>query len=198
MKNRPRPPISLGTKNDVAGDQLLRGGVRVFEDFSREEGETQTALLERRLVKLAEVLRCDRKDLRLDHDPALRIRTFDETRYHRIMKAFREKKLTNRERWRRVAACYTPNANDWTHLRYREDHHIKTNVHGDRGQFPDRVLIKRERKRERSKKRGKIGPKFRTQKSGRSRSQPPRGRSTIPARANPWPPRGSRPLRTNR
>jgi hypothetical protein len=39
-------------------------------------------------------------------------------------------------------------------LLYREKHahHIKTNVHGDGAQHPDRVLIRRERQRTKKKK----------------------------------------------
>lgn len=54
---------------------------------------------------------------------------------------------------------YTPDANDPDHLFYRPhgpehagSHLVKTNVRGDRGQHPDRVLIKKARRRERSHK----------------------------------------------
>ncbi len=68
----------------------------------------------------------------LDHDPPLRVRRFN--------------KRTGK---------YTPDANDPNHLFYRtkDDHGIKTNVRGLRGQHPDRVLIKRERRREKPKKK---------------------------------------------
>lgn len=152
MKNRPRPPISITTEVAVAGRQLLFDHeVNIFAEFCRAEGETLTALLERRLDRIAGILGCERKDLRLDHDPALRIREFNERRYRAVMDAFQSGRITTRERWRRVASCYTPNANDPTSLIYRSetDHKLKTNVRGDGAQFPDRVLIKRERKRER-------------------------------------------------
>lgn len=44
---------------------------------------------------------------------------------------------------------YVPDANDPDYLIYRtvEDHRLKTNVRGDGAQYPDRVLIKRERRR---------------------------------------------------
>lgn len=66
----------------------------------------------------------------LDHDPPLRARKFNPR--------------TGR---------YTPDANDPDHLVYRtaEGHRLKTNVRGDGAQFPDRVLIKRERKLERKR-----------------------------------------------
>jgi hypothetical protein len=46
---------------------------------------------------------------------------------------------------------YSPDANDPRHLVYRTavDHQIKTNVSGEHGQHPDRVLIKKQRRRER-------------------------------------------------
>ena len=71
---------------------------------------------------------CGIKDLHLDHDPALGAR-----------KRKGEGKKT----------VYDPPANSPDHLIYREkhDHHIKTNVRGEHGQHPDRVLIKRERRR---------------------------------------------------
>jgi hypothetical protein len=78
---------------------------------------------------LAETLNCKVADLRLDHDPALAARPRVALRNGRM--------------------AYNPDANDPEHLIYREkhDHHIKTNVRGDGAQYPDRVLIKRERKR---------------------------------------------------
>jgi hypothetical protein len=87
--------------------------------------------LEEKLASLAILLRCEVQDLRLDHDPALATR-------RRIGEGNHTK--------------YFPDANDPDHLIYREKHahHIKTNVRGDGAQYPDRVLIKRERKRQRA------------------------------------------------
>lgn len=102
-------------------------------------------LLEEKLAALADLLDCDVSDLRLDHDPALATR-MKRTVYKKTL--------------------YSPDANDPEHLRYRPhgpefdgSHLIKTNVRGDHGQFPDRVLIKRERQRlnkKMKKKRGKL------------------------------------------
>lgn len=93
-------------------------------------------LLAVRLAVLAELLQCTVKDLRLDHDPAL---------------GAREKVYRRGEH-----VGYLPAANDPEHLRYRPhgaefqgSHLIKTNVRGDGAQYPDRVLIKRNRRRER-------------------------------------------------
>jgi hypothetical protein len=87
------------------------------------------ALLASKLDALAVLLDCKVEDLRLDHDPAL------ATRMRRTMPD--------------GTTAYSPDANSPGHLIYREkhDHHIKTNVRGEHGQHPDRVLIKRERKR---------------------------------------------------
>ena len=67
----------------------------------------------------------------LDHDPSL---------------AAREKIKRNGD-----VVGYRPHANDPAYLVYRTkvDHGIKTYVRGERGQYSDVVLIKRERKRER-------------------------------------------------
>lgn len=93
----------------------------------------------------------------LDHNPPLRARTFS--------------KRTGK---------YTPDANDPDHLEYRlkapeanRSHYIKTYVRGDRGQFPDRVLIKRERRREKPKKKRKT----------KWASRPMRGRTSWPTRS---------------
>jgi hypothetical protein len=92
------------------------------------------ALLDDRLEKLAALLGCTKKELRLDHDPA----------------------LAARQRWGEgKTTVYLPAANDPEFLIYRtaHGHHLKTNVRGDGAQYPDRVLIKRERKRREAKER---------------------------------------------
>jgi hypothetical protein len=80
-------------------------------------------------------LGCNRHDLRLDHDPPLAARP-------RFRRGLGKK------------TYYQPPANDPDHLVYRPhgpefegSHLIKTNVRGDHGQFPDRVLIKRENRK---------------------------------------------------
>lgn len=54
-----------------------------------------------------------------------------------------------------VVVGYRPDANDPDHLIYRtvDDHRVKTNVRGDGAQHPDRVLIKKERRRQKPKKK---------------------------------------------
>ena len=48
-----------------------------------------------------------------------------------------------------IVIGYKPDANDPDYLVWRtaDDHRMKTNVRGDGAQYPDRVLIKRERRR---------------------------------------------------
>lgn len=72
---------------------------------------------------------------------------------------------------------YRPHANDPDCLLYRtkDAHDIKTYVRGDGAQFSDTALMKRERKRLAGK--------------------PEKRHSRIPARINPWPSKGSRPIR---
>jgi hypothetical protein len=105
-------------------------------------------LLARFLARLAVALKCEVKDLRLDHDPPLGARPQFRTGLGKTR--------------------YEPDANDPAHLFYRPhgpqfagSHVIKTNVRGDHGQHPDRVLIKRERKRLRKAKKRR-GPKIRS------------------------------------
>lgn len=150
---RPRPHIPLATRCNVAALQLWPTHVTFFAEFSREDGESLAALLERRLIALATVLGCEPADLDLDHNPPLRARPYNP-------------------RIKDPAARYTPNANDLHHLEYRpraaeheRSHRIKTNVRGDHGQHSDRVLIKRERRRERQAS-GRTKPKVKIRSRG--------------------------------
>jgi hypothetical protein len=103
--------------------------------------------LEVLLAYLCKAIGCPRGQLRLDHDPPLggRPKTGDGKR-----------------------TVYTPSANDPDHLFYRPhgtefdgSHLIKTNVRGDHGQHPDRVLIKKQKRLERGP-RPKRQPGFKT------------------------------------
>lgn len=92
-------------------------------------------LLAEKLEQLAALLKCEVKELRLDHDPALGLR----------------EKIGDGKKTR-----YVPDANDPEHLAYRPhgaehagSHDVKTRIRGDHGQYSDIVLIKRERRRER-------------------------------------------------
>lgn len=107
------------------------------------------AILDDRLGKLAVLLNCEVKELRLDHDPALAIRK----------KLYRTPNGGHVWSWEILKDAgevvrYEPDANDPAHLRYRPhaaqhagSHHVKTNIRGDGAQHPDRVLIKRLRRR---------------------------------------------------
>lgn len=151
-RERPGPP-PVGSRLCVVLRQLTQ------EQSFGPDGppETPKAYLARLLKELAEQMGC--ADLDLDHHPALRLRKYNPN-------------------VRTIAARYTPHAHDPEYLFYRprDEHRIKTNIRGDGAQFPDRVLINRERKRDRRhvKKRKAVWAK-RKLKS-----------------ANRWPPRGSR------
>lgn len=185
MKNRPRPAIPVEVKCRVVLRQLEYGNqienviahhradFTVAPSYRRTHGKLLASIL----PLLSARFNCDVADLRLDHEPALRVRKYNP-------------------RIKKVAARYTPNANDPEAMLYRPhgaqfegSHHVKTNVRGDHGQFPDRILIKRERRRERksAKPPRKIQKLF------------TRPHAKIPARVNRWPPKGARPFkRSNR
>ena len=119
-----RPHIPLKVRVQVAERQIMRSQGLPF--WRRRREESNAAWLQELLAYLF-----PGKDFHLDHDPAL---------------------ATRKRRGEGKATVYTPAANDPDYLIYREkhDHHIKTNVRGEHGQHPDRVLIKRAR-REREK-----------------------------------------------
>lgn len=142
-----RPHVPLEVRCRVALRQLGEidpEGVIAAARKARSMGPQLAGLLK----MLADNLGCDPKDLRLDHDPPLGARP-------QFRRGLGKK------------TYYEPDANDPEHLIYREKHahHIKTNVRGEHGQHPDRVLIKRERRRKR----------------------PERRKAKIAARVNPWP-----------
>lgn len=123
-----RPAIPLDVRCLVAMRQLGEMWPNsVLDAHKRGHGR----LLRTLLASLAEQLGCEPGDLQLDHDPALGVRE----------KVFRDG----------VHVDYVPPANDPGALIYREKtaHGIKTRVRGERGQFSDLTLIKRQRRRER-------------------------------------------------
>jgi hypothetical protein len=73
----------------------------------------------------------DGGSFQLDHDPSLALR---------------------KQHKRNGVISYDPPANDPEYLFYRDDHHTKTFLRGDHGQYSDIVLIKRERRRNRAAK----------------------------------------------
>jgi hypothetical protein len=127
-------------------------------------GRSLGKLLPDLLSRLAELLCCKVEDLRLDHDPPLAARP-------------KERRGLGKKTY------YTPDANDQEHLKYRPhgpehagSHMIKTNVRGDHGQHPDRVLIKKQRRLERGPK-PKRGPKIQSRGFEKSRPFPKRRKS---------------------
>ena len=139
-----RPSVPVEVKCRVALRQLGELWPDDVINANRPNPSTRRSLgglLEKLLPRLAELLGCDRADLRLDHDPPLAARP-------------QERRGLGRKTY------YVPDANDPEHLFYRPhgpeftgSHLIKTNVRGDHGQYPDRVLIKRERRRKDKRKR---------------------------------------------
>jgi hypothetical protein len=128
----------LSVRCQVAERQLLQGferlHLKVFTS-TKSDGARLKVLLD----ALAAELGCEVSELRLDHDPPL---------------AARPKIMMTRGRMK-----YAPDANDPVYLEYRPhgpqhagSHLIKTNVRGDHGQHPDRVLIKKARRLERGPK----------------------------------------------
>lgn len=127
---RPRPAIPLPVQVLVAERQLFAKG----NGWQAVIVTTQFVTLGRRLSVLLWLL-FGTDQTHLDHDPPLRWRTYNE-------------------RIKNIAARYTPNANSPDHLVWLtvEAHKIKTNKRGNGAQYPDRVLINRERARERPEK----------------------------------------------
>lgn len=132
-----RPTIPLSVRCEVAERQLRARGLELDEKLFFPKNLTER--LQWLRESLALVLGCDVKELRLDHDPPLGARP-------------RRRCGLGRKTY------YTPDANDPDYLFYRPhgpehegSHLVKTNVRGDHGQHPDRVLIKKERRRERSR-----------------------------------------------
>lgn len=166
---RPRPNIPLPVQVLVAERQLFARG----DGWQAVIVASQFITLGRRLPVLLWLL-WGSEPTALDHDPPLRWRTYTE-------------------RIKNIAARYTPNANDPDHLIWRTeiDHKIKTNVAGEHGQFPDRVLIKRERNREKNIKA--IATQGRPSFFGKAA-----GRSRPIQNGNRWPPKGSRPFQRRR
>ena len=124
MSKLPRPYIPYSVRVAVAEQQMAARGHAVI--FSPPPSNTR-----QRLAELLRVLFGEQppgEPLQLDHDPPLAGRIFNPK--------------TQR---------YKPDANDPRFLiwRTKADHKRKTYLRGDGGQFSDRILIKRERRRKR-------------------------------------------------
>lgn len=127
MSRLPRPHIPLAVRVQVAERQILNRGVWV----RRTDGDGAYLA-----IMLESLFGADKPHL--DHDPAL---------------GAREKIMRGGE-----IVGYRPAANDPEYLVYRlaGDHKIKTNVRGEHGQHPDRVLIKKQRRRERPQPKRRV------------------------------------------
>jgi len=154
----PRPHVPLAVQLAVLLRQLGELWPQEFVARAVEQRMLGDAV-DRFKAKLAGCLGVEVARLHLDHDPALenRAKVFDGD--GRIV-------------------GYVPAANDPVYLIYRvggfrgSDHDIKTRVRGERGQFADNVLAKRERKR------------LRKASSWRPARRWPK--RPFPQRVNPW------------
>lgn len=164
-----RPYIPLDVRCAVAARQLLaHDALEPRTTIARSVlyglvGTKGAARLLRLLQALASTMVCTVKDLHLDHDPALGAR---------------------KRRGEGKNTIYSPRANDPDHLIYREKkaHQIKTNVRGEHGQFPDRVLIKRERQR-RNAKLGKVKRKVKIKSRGFDKTRTRKFNGTVERRS---------------
>ena len=165
MARLPRPSIPLEVKCRVALRQL--GEIWPDELIAiAREGRSLGTVLTSLKDRLAELLACDVSDLRLDHDPALGARE----------KIVRDGKIVG----------YVPAANDHNFLIYRPhaEHLVKTNIRGEHGQHPDRVLIKKQRRLDRKQAKRKPRAKFKSRKLQSANRWPPKGSQKIPVRAS--------------
>ncbi len=142
-----RPHIPLEVRCRVALRQLgsdpERIERRMLSEHHHSGGIGYAKFLAHLLGELARELGCEVKDLRLDHDPALCNR---KQKVH-----WRGDDVLGLNR----IVIYTPAANDPEHLLYRTHaaHDIKTRVRGEKGQFSDLALLRREKKRKKPSKR---------------------------------------------
>jgi hypothetical protein len=149
-----RPHVPVEVKCRVVLRQLGEMFVDQVLADARTAKMSLGSLLAGRLSVLADLLKCEIAELRLDHDPPL---------------AAREIVKTNG----RGQNYYKPMANDPEYLNYRPhgaqhegSHDVKTRIRGDHGQFSDVALIKRQRRRERVPK-PKRGPKIKSRGFGK-------------------------------
>lgn len=171
---RPHIPI------DVCCRVVLRQLGEMWPDVVlahwRKEPGGLGAFLKHELRNLAEILNCEVKALHLDHDPALGAR-------EKVMR-------------KGIHVGYKPDANDPEHLYYREAiaHRLKTNVRGEHGQHPDRVLIKKNRRLEQKHTSGVK----RLKRDGRSASKTKVWPKRKMRSASRWPPKGTQKIRNMR
>lgn len=137
-----RPYIPVEVRCRVVMRQLTWGQESINQAITQYDGHLNK-LLNEMLRRFGNQLGVTVDKLHLDHDPALENR---EKLFDKILSP-------NGLNAHYVHVGYLPNANDPDHLIYREGgfrgsaHDIKTRVRGERGQFADNVIAKRERKR---------------------------------------------------
>lgn len=156
-----RPHIPLLIRAQVAERQMAeKVHCLPTNGFGRHLRDDPNASARKRLdatlFHLARIFGCEVSDLRLDHDPPLAARP-------------KERRGLGKKTY------YVPDANDPDHLFYRPhgpefngSHLIKTNVRGDHGQHPDRVLIKKQKRLERGP-RPKRQPGFKKTKAPKTK-----------------------------
>ena len=180
-----RPYVPLNVRCAVAARQLLELQHPGLRHLLMAEVIQHTRARDR----LQYLLHCLFGDepVHLDHDPCLALRYYDDE-----------------------TGKYDPPANDPRFLRYctETEHRTKTLIHGDRGQFSDLALIRRE-KRRKAKRNGKVRQAVSGRagrgsvglgSAGHGKAGKPAGAQSkgvapaLPLQPNRWPPRGSRPL----
>lgn len=162
MARLPRPHIPLAIRIQVAETQL-RDTAGMFPAANASLIRALKLLPNaERLKALLDCLkdRIGAKALELHHDPALGARE----------KIIRGGKIVG----------FIPDANDPLYLYYMDDHDhlIRTNVRGQHGQHPDRVLIKKQRRRETPTRKTKPRPHMRG-KSHWPKGRPIQSRNTL-------------------
>lgn len=163
MSRIPRPNIPIEARCRAAMRQL---GEMFPDDVIGDNHRRLGRLLASLLEQLTEILRADK--LHLDHDPALENRPYNP-------------------RIKKVAARFTPDANDPLHLIYRVirdegpatlepgplSHHVKTHVRGEgarRSDTAERVHRRRvDKNRDRREATAAGKPKKRVQRTGRTK-----------------------------
>jgi hypothetical protein len=159
-----RPTIPVAVKYQVVlrqlGEFFIEDVLMAHRFIPRDHrNRSHGRLLSEKLAALAELLKCNISELRLDHDPPL---------------GARQRKGEGKR------TVYKPDANDPEYLRYRPhgaqhagSHDVKTRIRGDHGQYSDVALIKRERRR--NKKVKKKRSKLRSAPLRSGNRWPPRG-----------------------
>ncbi len=151
MSRLPRPNPTVEVRCRVVlrqlGEMFIDDIIKANRYVPRDHRKRSLGkLLQEKLVTLAELLKCEVSDLRLDHTWALENRP----------KVFKKG----------VHVDYKPAANDPEWLGYRPhgtqfagSHDVKTRIRGDHGQLSDNAIAKKNRRIERKRALEKAGGK---------------------------------------